>query len=69
MYGAIDSNDQYELKIIQTQCWLCGLSIEVRRGIPAYCSACLQDNPKFGLSLYFVTKNKETKEIKSIGTN
>tara|TARA_B100000035_G_scaffold39302_1_gene29610 strand:- start:2362 stop:3096 length:735 start_codon:yes stop_codon:yes gene_type:complete len=26
-------------------------------------------NPKFGLSLYFVTKNKETKEIKSIGTN
>ena len=46
MYGAIDSNDQYELKMIQTQSWLCGLSIEVRRGIPAYCSACLQDNPK-----------------------
>ena len=31
MYGAIDSNDQYELKMIQTQCWLCGLSIEVWR--------------------------------------
>ena len=46
MYGAIDSNDQYELKMIQTQCWLCGLSIEVWRGIHAYCSACLQDNPK-----------------------
>ena len=46
MYGAIESNEQYELKLIETQCWLCGLSIEIRRGIPAYCSACLQDNPR-----------------------
>ena len=46
MYGAINSNEQYELKLIRTHCWLCGLSIEIRKGIPAYCSACLQDNPK-----------------------
>tara|TARA_X000000950_G_scaffold147462_1_gene182009 strand:+ start:248 stop:448 length:201 start_codon:yes stop_codon:yes gene_type:complete len=45
MYGAIDSNEQYELKLVETHCWLCGLSIEIRKGIPAYCSACLQEYP------------------------
>ena len=45
-YGSIHYNETYELKKIATSCWLCGLSITIRRGIPAYCSACLQEHPK-----------------------
>jgi len=46
MYGSINFDDKYEIKLITTQCWLCGLTIEIRKGIPSYCSACLQENPK-----------------------
>ena len=45
MYGSISYNDRYEIKKVSAQCWLCGLTIEIRKGIPAYCSACLQENP------------------------
>lgn len=46
MYGSISYNDRYELKLISTNCNICGLSIEIREGRPANCSACLQENPK-----------------------
>lgn len=46
MYGSISYNDRYELKLISTNCNICGLSIEIREGRPANCSACLQEYPK-----------------------
>ena len=45
MYGSIAYNEKYELKIIDTNCVSCGLSMEIRKGLPAYCPACLQEYP------------------------
>ena len=45
MYGSISYNDKYELKVFDTNCISCGLSIEFREGLPAYCPACLQEYP------------------------
>ena len=46
MYGALNQNSENELPLIKTHCWLCGLNVEIRKGLPAYCSACLMENPK-----------------------
>ncbi len=45
MYGSIAYNEKYELKIIETNCVSCGLSMEIRKGLPAYCPACLREYP------------------------
>ena len=45
MYGSIAYNEKYELKIIETNCVSCGLSMEIRKGRPAYCPACLREYP------------------------
>jgi len=45
MYGALNQNNEYELPLINTHSWLGGLGIEKRKGSPAYCSACLMENP------------------------
>ena len=45
MYGSISYNDKYELKVFDTNCISCGLSMEIRQGLPAYCPACLQEYP------------------------
>ena len=45
MYGSISYNHKYELKVFDTNCISCGLSMEIREGLPAYCPACLQEYP------------------------
>ena len=45
MYGSISYNDKYELKVFDTNCISCGLSMEIREGLPAYCPACSQEYP------------------------
>ena len=45
MYGSIAYNEKYELKIIETNCVSCGLSMEIRKGLPAYCPTCLREYP------------------------
>ena len=42
MYGSINYDNKYELKVIETNCSSCGLSIELREGLPAYCPACFR---------------------------
>jgi len=46
MYGSINYDNKYELKIIKTGCSSCGLSMELREGLPAYCPACLREYPE-----------------------
>ena len=45
MYGSIAYNDKYELKVFETKCISCNLSMEIREGLPAYCPACLREYP------------------------
>lgn len=45
MYGSINYDNKYELKVIETNCSSCGLSMELREGLPAYCPACLREYP------------------------
>ena len=45
MYGSIAYNGKYELKIIETNCVSWGLSMEIRKGLPAYCPTCLREYP------------------------
>ena len=46
MYDSINYDNKYELKIIETGCSSCGLSMELRvLGLPAYCPACLRECP------------------------
>ena len=45
MYGSINYDNKYELKIIETGCSSCGLSMELREGLPTYCPACLLEYP------------------------
>ena len=45
MYGSINYDNKYELKIIETGCSSSGLSMELREGLPAYCPACLREYP------------------------
>ena len=46
MYGSINYDNKYELKIIETGCSSCGLSMELREELPAYCPACLREYPE-----------------------
>ena len=46
MYGSINYDNKYELKIIETRWLLCNFRIEIRKGLPSYCSACLRENPQ-----------------------
>ena len=34
MYGSISYDNKYELKVIETNCTSCGLSMELREGLP-----------------------------------
>jgi len=46
MYGSINYDNKYELPIIETRCLLCNFKIEIRKGLPSYCSACLREKPQ-----------------------
>ena len=46
MYGSKNYDNKYELKIIETRCILCNFRIEIRKGLPSHCSACLRENPQ-----------------------
>ena len=45
MYSSINYDNKYELKVIETNCSSCGLSMVLREGLPAYCPACLREFP------------------------
>ena len=46
MYSSINYDNKYELPIIETRCLLYNFKIEIRKGLPSYCSACLRENPQ-----------------------
>lgn len=46
MYCSIQYDNKYEIPLVETRCILCNFRIEIRKGLPSYCSSCLKENPE-----------------------